>query len=78
MNYYSKVNHSTSDEDCRMICEAELVKQMLQYCMMQHGAKITISVEHDDGHKATARLYDHAALVQSLHDSLEYFQSEML
>ena len=61
----------------KMVASAEVVKQMLKYCAVDPGAKITISVEHDDGNKATAELYDHAALVQSLIEALEYFASEL-
>lgn len=57
--------------------KAEGIKQILMHCMETHGAKITITVEHDDGTSATADLYDHAALTQSLYDSLDYFQSEL-
>ena len=57
--------------------KAERIKQLLTCCMMNPGAKITITVEHDNGRKATADLYDHAALTQSLYDTLEYFQSEL-
>lgn len=68
---------TSTDEDTRVVAEAELVKHMLNFCFVQHGATITITVEHDDGHKATAKLYDHAALIQGLYNALEYFQSEL-
>lgn len=65
------------DERDRMLAEAELVKHLLNFCSVWPGAKITITVEHDNGHKAVAQLYDHAALVQELHDALSYFQTQM-
>lgn len=74
--YTIAADDNYSDDTKRMLCQTEMVKQLLNYCAFQHGAKITIVVEHDQGHKATAELYDHAALVQSLYESLEYFQSE--
>ena len=61
----------------RMAAEAEIVKHLLDFCSVHSGAKITISVEHDNGHKAVLRAYDHAALVQGLYDTLDYFQSEL-
>lgn len=70
-------NYIASDEDVRVVAEAELVKHMLDFCSVQHGATITITVEHDNGHKATAKLYDHAALIQGLYDALVTFQSEI-
>jgi hypothetical protein len=70
-------SYTASDEDVRVVAEAELVKHMLNFCYTQHGATITITVEHDNGHKATAKLYDHEALIQSLYDALETFQSEI-
>lgn len=72
-----KLYTANFEDDSRMVAEAEMVKQLLNFCSIMPGAKITISVEHDSGQKATAALYDHAALVQSLHDTLAYFQSEM-
>ena len=77
-NVYDHINHSTSDEDCRMLMEAELVKTLLNHCYTTHGAKITIKVEHDDGHIATANLYDHAALIEPLMLALINFQQELV
>lgn len=70
-------NETTDDNMRKLLMQAEIVLQHLEYCMVQPGASITITVEHDEGHKATAKLYDHAALVQSLVDALKYFQSEL-
>lgn len=70
-------SYTVSDEDIRVIAEAELVKHMLNFCYAQHGATITITIEHANGHKATAKLYDHAALIQGLYDALVAFQSEL-
>ena len=64
------------ESDQRILGEVEMVKALLDYCCIRHGATITLCVEHDDGHKAVARLYDHAALVQSLFDALTEFQEE--
>ena len=73
------IDSSKQSEDVkRMLFQAEAVKQLLVYCVYQPGAKITISIDHDQGHKATAELYDLAALAQSLYESLEYFQSELI
>lgn len=66
----------TSDDTLRMIAEAELVKGLLNYCAVKYGAKIIITVEHDDGHKAIANLYDDAAFVQALYDALIDFQRD--
>lgn len=66
-----------SDEIRVMIAEVELLKSLLTFCMNKPGAKITVTVEHDDGNKVTAHLYDHAALTQSLYDTLTYFESEL-
>jgi hypothetical protein len=60
-----------------MTAEAELVKHLLSFCSVHPGAKISIVVEHDSGHKAVANLYDHTALVQGLEDTLSYFQTQM-
>lgn len=56
--------------------QAEAVKQLLELCAVQPGAKIQIIVTHKNGLVATANLYDHAALVQGLWDALDYYQSE--
>ena len=77
-NVYDHINHNTSDEDCRMLMEVELVKTLLNHCMLTHGAKIKIVVEHDDGHIATANLYDHAALLEPLLIALINFQEELV
>ena len=76
-NGFELANDRDDGSMCQMLAETELLKQLLSYCAVRQGATITITIEHDDGHKATARLYDHAALVQSLHETLEYFQSEL-
>lgn len=66
------------EEDERILrYELALVKVMLLYCADKQGAKITITVEHECGNKATANLYDHAALVQGLYDALDYFETEL-
>lgn len=63
--------------DRKMAASAALVKQMLNYCAIDPGAKVTISVEHDNGQKVAAELFDHAALVQSLIDAIDYFIDEL-
>lgn len=60
-----------------MIQQAESIKQLLVLCANEGEADITISVYHSSGKTATAKLYDQAALVQSLYEALEYFQSEI-
>lgn len=65
-----------SAEDKSRVHQAEAVKQLLEVCMMQPGAKVQITVSHDNGLVATANLYDHAALVNGLYDALNYYQSE--
>lgn len=57
--------------------EAEAIKKILNDCMADPGdtsIKITIC---RDGKEVTADLYDHAALVTSLYETLDYFQSEL-
>lgn len=66
-----------NDEDVRLISEAELIKQMLNFCYTNPGAKIVISVEHDNGHKATATLFDHVVLVENLVSAIEKFELEL-
>lgn len=77
-NYIAEAIQTSDVETARQVSEAEFVKQLLTYCSFRPGADITIQVKHSDGHCAVAHLYDHAALVQSLYEALEYFQSEML
>ena len=77
-NYLTKAIESYGDDTVRLVAETELVRQMLEFCSVQPGADIIIQVKHSAGHCATARLYDHAALVQSLYECLEYFQSELV
>lgn len=67
----------TEEHVRKMLAETELLKQLINYCHVREGATITITIEHDDGHKASATLYDHAALTQTLYIALEYFQSEV-
>lgn len=66
-----------SDEERLLRLEIALVKDMLLFCMDKQGAKITITVDHHCGNRVTANLYDHAALVQSLYDALDYLESEL-
>lgn len=61
----------------RWLMQAEEVKQHLLFCREHPGAKITITVESDNGQVSSAELYDHAALVQSLYAALDDFQSEL-
>lgn len=57
--------------------EAERLKQILNSVMEAPGdTTIKITIERD-GRTTTGNLYDHAALVTSLYDSLSYFQSEL-
>lgn len=77
-NTYLKQAWEANDPNItRWLVDTELVKNLLDACAITPGATITITVRHDNGHVATAELYDHAALVQSLYDALEYFQSEL-
>lgn len=69
--------YNIAAEEERMLAEAEAVKQLLTTCCTDAGATITITVAHHSGQIATANLYDLAALVQSLFEALEYFQSEL-
>lgn len=65
-------------DDNRMYAQAEMVKQLLTYCSLQPGAKVTIAVTHEHGHTATAELYDAAALIQPLCDALTEFQRAII
>ena len=68
---------ATDNIDAMYIAAAEEVKQLLISCMSDPGANITISVEHDNGSKATAELYDLAAFVPGLIKALEDFQHDL-
>lgn len=57
--------------------EAEKIKKVLNDCMENPGDTTIKIVVERDGKTTTADLYDHAALVTSLYESLEYFQSEL-
>ena len=58
--------------------EAEELQKVLNAIMAnpEPNASIKISIERE-GKTTTADLYDHAALVTSLYDTLEYFKSEL-
>ena len=57
--------------------EAESIQRVLNDCMEAPGdTSIKIIVERN-GQTTVANLYDHAALVTSLYDTLEYFKSEL-
>lgn len=73
---YSIKHH---EDDVRMVSEAEFVKQALKFCYTAPTAdtKITITVEHSNGNKATATLFDHVVLVDGLIMALERFQVEL-
>jgi hypothetical protein len=73
---YSIEHH---DEDVRMVSEAEFVKNALKFCYTNPtaDAKIIISVEHSNGNKAIATLFDHVVLVDGLIMALEDFQTEL-
>jgi hypothetical protein len=73
-----KAHKLLPDTDGKHLLQAELLKQILEYCSIAPGADITITVTHAHGQKVTADLYDHAALVQGLIEALEYFQSEII
>ena len=76
---YMDASNNLDEYSHRMVCEAEFVKQALYFCSYHPGADITITVENPScGLKATAHLYDHAALVTSLVETLTYFQDEMI
>lgn len=57
--------------------EVDLVLHLLDFCSVHPGAKIIITVEHDNGCRATANLYDHAALNQGLCEALNYYQTQL-
>lgn len=76
LNIPREVYSRLSAEEKTRVRQAEAIKQLLEYCTVNQGAKITITVTHDNGLEATANLYDHAALVQGLWEALDYFQSE--
>lgn len=57
--------------------EAEKIKKVLNDCMDAPGDTTIKIVVERAGKTTTADLYDHAALVTSLYESLEYFQSEL-
>ena len=71
------IEDASTDWDKRMIKESREVMSMLEYCMNEPDADISISVKHKNGKSATANLYDHAALVQELYSALKYFIEEM-
>lgn len=71
------IEDAPTDWDKRMIKESREVMSMLEYCMNEPDADISISVKHKNGKSATANLYDHAALVQGLYSALQYFIEEM-
>lgn len=58
--------------------EAEKIKTVLNKIMENPEPDTTIKITIErEGETTTADLYDHAALVTSLFDSLDYFQSEL-
>lgn len=69
--------YNMSDEDLRMVTQVDMALLALDYCCLDHSAKITLIVEHTNGTKVVADLYTHAALVQGLKDALDYFKSEL-
>ena len=71
------IDDASTDWDKCMIKESREVMSMLEYCMNEPYADISISVRHKNGKSATANLYDHAALVQELYSALKYFIEEM-
>lgn len=78
MNYLDAAVSTDDPEISRMLVEAEMVRQQLIACSITPGAKVIIRVEHDNGNVVSAELYDLAALVTSLIDALDYFQSELI
>lgn len=74
---YNTLTAADTDCDKRMIKESREVMSMLEYCMNEPDADISISVKHKNGKHTTANLYDHAALVQELYSALKYFIEEM-
>lgn len=70
--YVVKTSVIEEANDEQMIKEAQAVIDKLWWCADNPGSKVTITVGD-----TAANLYDHAALVQTLADSLEYFISEM-
>lgn len=73
-----KLNQSNwSDEVKRMTEESSAAIQLLEHCESTPGAKISITIAHNDGQTVTANLFDHAALVQVLIEALSDFKSEL-
>lgn len=66
-----------SDDELLMMTQVDMMMLALDYCCLDHDAKITLTVEHTNGTKVIADLYTHAALVQGLMDALAYFKSEL-
>lgn len=64
-------------EKAETLQQIESLQQMLNHCLQQHEAKITIAIDHSDGSSVTAQLYDHAAFVQPLIDALDEFKAEL-
>lgn len=66
------------DDTFQLYNQAEQVLAALRRCMYAPGANITITVTRDGEElSAVASLFDHAALVDGLINTLEYFQSEL-
>jgi len=74
----TKAFQNLEPEQFKQILDVEMLKQVLTYCSWNPGADIIIQIKHSDGLTASAKLYDHAALVTGLHNALELFQSECL
>ena len=71
-NFYER-----TDEELLMMTQIEMALYALDYCCIDHDAKITLTVEHKNGTKVIADMYAHAALIQGLKDALVYFKSEL-
>lgn len=65
------------NSDDHMISQTKRLQSLLNHCCVDPGADIYITVKHSDGRQAGVKLYDHAALVQELHNALDYFLSEL-
>lgn len=72
-----RINQKPETDTSKLLAQTEAVRQLLEYCMVRPAADIKIVINHDDGHTATLDAFDHAALVQGLHQLMEDFQDEL-
>ena len=72
----SDYTYCEASED-HMISQAKRLRSLLEYCCNDPGADVYISVSHYNGRHAGVKVYDHAALVQGLMDTIDYFLTEL-